>query len=73
MSDIEYEEYMVDEHYQPKNKFMLNHNWRMFGGFFIVFLIGGLQALKGITWTSGIETVLPLLLAAEHLFNGRTD
>ena len=60
------------EDYKEKNK-MTSHNLKMFLGFAIVFVIGGLQALKGITWTNGVETVLPVLLALEHTLSGRTD
>lgn len=70
---IEFEEFMVDEFYQPKKKYMINHNWRLMGGFAVVFLIGGLQALKGLTLTSSIELVIPVLLSLEHLFFGKTE
>lgn len=56
--------------YQPKEKFMLTHNLKTFAGLALVFLIGGLSALKGVTLANGIETLLPILLAIEHIMNG---
>lgn len=60
----------VEDSLLESNKTM--HNLRTIIGLIIVFVIGGLQALKGLTWTNGIETALPLLLATEHFYFGNT-
>ena len=59
-----------------KNKFMFNsHNIKMLGGFAIVFIIAGLQALKGysIPWGSSIDGIVAFLLFLEHAFYGKTE
>ena len=78
MMQDRYEEYDLTEqvgsvNYKFKDNKMVNHNWKMFVGFFIVFLMGGLQALKGLDWANGVETIIPVLLAVEHLLNGNTS
>jgi hypothetical protein len=45
----------------------------MWIGLLLVFVVGGLQALKGLTWSNGIETIVPLLVMLEHYLNGNTS
>ena len=59
--------------YQPYEEIkMTGHNIRMGLGLVIVFIIGGIQALKGLNWVNGIETILPVLLSLEHVLEGNT-
>lgn len=60
--------------YQPNNKNkMTGHNLKMFTGLVIVFVLGGLQALKGGGYGAWAETLIPVLLGLEHTFFGRTE
>lgn len=69
----EIDSFLVEEEYSKSNKFMLNHNWRLVGGFALMFIIGGVQALKGLSWADGAQTVIPVLLVVEHFLFGKTD
>lgn len=64
------DEFDWSKDYQLERKFM-SHNIKMFLGLAIVFVIGGLQALKGVGgYGSWIETIIPALLFAEHYLDG---
>ena len=52
---------------------MTAHNIKVLGGLAIVFIIGGLQALKGLNLADSITTLLPVLVALEHILNGNTS
>lgn len=71
-----YEEYDGVEDYQPnENKKMNSHNLKMLSGFALVFIIAGLQALKGysIPYGSSIDVAVSVLLFLEHAFYGKTE
>ena len=53
---------------------MNKHNWKMWVGLVLIALVGALQALKGVAGLSAyIETLLPLAVLLEHIFNGNTE
>lgn len=67
----------LEEYYQLKNNFMFwglsYHTWRTVIGLGLVFIVGGLQALKGVDgWGDLVTTVVPILLILEHSFSGNT-
>lgn len=70
--DFDLTEEVASANYQPIKKNMISHNLKVIGGLALVFFIGGLQALKGLTWTNGIETIIPILLVIEHALDGNT-
>ena len=60
-----------------KNNFMFlglsSHTWRTVIGLALVFIVGGLQALKGVDgWGDLVTTLVPILLLLEHSFAGNT-
>ncbi len=54
-------------------KYMNFHNWKMWVGLIAMFAIGGIQALHGLTWANGLETLIPVLVGIEHAVNGNTS
>lgn len=59
---------------ENKNMNLSGHTWRTIIGLAIVFIIGGLSALKGVGgYAAWIDMVLPVLLVIEHAIAGKTE
>lgn len=71
--DFDFTDVKVGNDYQRNNNFM-SHNLRMGILIFLVFVIGGLQALKlySVPFAPAIDAVTGVLMFIEHSFFGNT-
>lgn len=82
LDELEDYRYFAEEHIDggsslysfKKKKKMTGHNIKIFLGLAAIFVLGGLQALHGIGGAGAwVETLLPIVLAIEHIVNGKTS
>lgn len=63
---------MVRYYIGDEYKFMNWHNWKTYGAWAIIFVIGGLQALNG-NGTGDWTVIISVLGVLEHMLNGNTQ